>query len=255
MLNSGKKFKTNSLPGERIKRKKNLSSPMMRPIYPEKKASFCILKKGALTVEAALFIPLFVMITVCIISIMGVYSGTLKTMISLREKSEKTAQAASFTGEDIWITIPETLSYRPFYLPKMLEGMNIVCMGRARALTGRDKGADGDSLFDDARYVYVAENGRVYHTSSKCSHICLSIHAVSQGDVGHMRNENGGRYKACEKCVGNGSRAETLYVTDDGDRFHNSLTCSGLKRTVKMVDINEVQGLGECSGCRAQRSR
>lgn len=176
-------------------------------------------------------------------------------MISLREKSEKTAQAASFTGEDIWISLPETLSYRPFYLPKMLEGMNIVCMGRARAWTGRDKGADGDSLFDDARYVYVAENGRVYHTSSKCSHICLSIHAVSQGDVGHMRNENGGRYKACEKCVGNGIRAETLYVSDDGDRFHNSLTCSGLKRTVKMVDINEVQGLGECSGCRAQRSR
>ncbi len=250
---SGKKFKKNSLSSERIKNR-NIYSPITIFLEQKKKASFCILKKASLTVEAVLVIPVFLMMMVCIISINGVYANTLKKMAVLRDRAEQAALIASVTDEELWITYPENAVYKPFYIPSALGGINIQCVGKVRAWNGRRK-SDDDSDVDDHTYVYITETGAVYHTSSECTHLNLSIRAVSQGEIGHLRNQNKGRYHACEKCIGNSQRADTLYITDDGDRFHNSISCSGLKRTVKMVDIEDVSDMRECSRCRQLRQQ
>lgn len=250
---SGKKFKKNSLSDKGIKIK-DIYSPIKIFLEQKKKASFCILKKASLTVEAALFIPVFLMMTICIISIIGVYANTLKTMTSLRDRSEQAALIASAADKELWITYPQNAIYKPFYIPSTLGGINIQCIGRVRVWNGRSE--DNDNIGPNScTYVYITETGSVYHTSSECTHLNLSIRAVSQGEIGHLRNQNKGRYHACEKCVGNSQRADTVYITNEGDRFHNSVNCSGLKRTVKMVDIDDVSNMKECSRCRQLRQQ
>lgn len=250
---SGKKFKKNSLSSERIKIK-GIYSPITIFLEQKKKASFCILKKASLTVEAALIIPIFLMMIVCIISINGVYGNTLKKMVLLRDRVEQAALIASAAEDKIWITYPENAVYKPFYIPSALGGINIQCVGKVRAWNGR---SEGDDSSDDGKhtYVYITETGSVYHTSTECTHLNLSIKAVSQGEIGRLRNQNKGRYHACEKCIGNSQRSDTVYITDEGDRFHNSINCSGLKRTVKMVDIEDISNMRECSRCRQLRQQ
>ena len=95
--------------------------------------------------------------------------------------------------------------------------------------------------------VYVTETGLVYHKDYHCSHLDLSIRMTHLELVEGLRNENGGKYYPCEHCVkGNGGN---IYITNSGDRYHSSLSCSGLKRTIYAIPISEAAGKGACSRC------
>lgn len=100
---------------------------------------------------------------------------------------------------------------------------------------------------DDDRIVYVTENGMVYHRDYHCTYLELSIHAVQSEEIGSLRNNSGGKYYPCEHCMRHGGSG--VYITDTGDRYHSSLSCSGLKRTIYAVPISEVVGKGACSRC------
>ena len=54
-------------------------------------------------------------------------------------------------------------------------------------------------------------------------------------------------YTACEFC-GDGT-GEIVIITDYGGRYHFKSDCSGLKRTIYRVKIDEVGGMAECSRC------
>lgn len=115
---------------------------------------------------------------------------------------------------------------------------------RIKAWTGYEKELFGAK---DSDTVYVTETGLVYHRDYHCTYLELSIHAVPEKEVSSLRNESGEKYYACEHC---GSHAGgSVYITDSGNRYHSSLSCSGLKRTVYAVPLSEVIGKGECSRC------
>lgn len=95
--------------------------------------------------------------------------------------------------------------------------------------------------------VYITETGSVYHKSRNCSHLALSIRAVETDSLSVLRNDDGGKYYPCEHC-GEGS-GFVVFLTDQGNRYHRSLSCSGLKRTIYTVSISEAGGRGPCSRC------
>lgn len=97
-------------------------------------------------------------------------------------------------------------------------------------------------------YVYITEDSEVYHKSRDCTHIRLSIVEVSSGDIGNLRNYYGNKYVPCSHCKaepGNG----TLYITREGNCYHNSLECSGLSRSVTAIPLSKVGNRRPCMRC------
>lgn len=102
---------------------------------------------------------------------------------------------------------------------------------------------------DDTKTVYITETGMVYHKSYHCNYLELSIRMVPGSEVGDLRNESQGIYHPCERCMKGSGAAGGVYITDYGDRYHGSLGCSGLKRTIYAVPLSEAAGKGACSKC------
>lgn len=97
--------------------------------------------------------------------------------------------------------------------------------------------------------VYVTETGSVYHLYLTCSHLHLSIRPVGYWEMEGLRNSNGAKYYPCEKC--GAVQTDTVYITDDGNRYHSCISCSGLKRGIREIPISEADGLLLCSRCAA----
>jgi len=134
-------------------------------------------------------------------------------------------------------------------LPVTLFGdiqYRVVQEAKCRKWTGYEPGQDTQ---DEDTWLYYTEHGTVYHASRSCTYLDLSIRGVTYTQAGNSRNKSGGKYHKCEKC-GNGSSSHAMvYITDYGDRYHSSLTCSGLKRSIYMIRRSKATEKRMCSKC------
>jgi len=116
--------------------------------------------------------------------------------------------------------------------------------------TGYD--LEGESTEETAadKMVFVTAYGSVYHTSRNCSYLNPAVTMLERSAVSEALNRDGVRYQACRLCRGEN---KLVYITEDGDCFHASITCSGLKRTVSCVLQSEAiaEGKNACSRCRS----
>lgn len=132
--------------------------------------------------------------------------------------------------------------FRPVYFLKRTEVQQRIFSGYV------EKKGEGGQEKEDNGVVYVADYGQVYHTSPTCSHIYLKI---SGKQVRKILEEK--KYSACEKCIQKGKIPESLYSTKYGDKYHSSLGCSGLKRSIRAVNKEEVKGMRPCSRCAGKK--
>lgn len=146
-------------------------------------------------------------------------------------------------------TIDLVLTYQ-LRAPIQLPGVFFLQRARVRAWTGRDDGSGGnggDQKETEQEYVYVTVTGTVCHADPECTHLKLSIREVSKSSLETLRNNSGGKYHPCEKCGDHPGSG--IYITNEGNRYHTSLSCSGLKRTVRKVTKEEAGNMRMCSKC------
>ena len=158
---------------------------------------------------------------------------------------------SSFLQEEETIDLVLTYQMRsPLSIVKLPANF-FIQRARVRAWTGRtppSQGSDEEDGETSGDYVYVTETGSVYHEDANCTHLNLSIQEVDISALSMLRNRSGGIYHTCEKCGGAAENGR-VYITKEGDRYHSSLNCSGLKRTVRQVSREELGNIRACSKC------
>lgn len=118
----------------------------------------------------------------------------------------------------------------------------------AHIWNGYDIPDDPEKREQELDIVYITENGTVYHENRNCTYLVLSIREVSRSVAETAVNQWGKKYSPCEKCKPD-SISLTLYITEEGERYHSDRNCSGLKRTVFSVLRSRAVGYRACSRC------
>ncbi|MCR5666691.1 MAG: pilus assembly protein [Eubacterium sp.] len=132
----------------------------------------------------------------------------------------------------------------PFFYKKTVT---VTQSAKSRKWTGYDKSKSEE---DKETYVYITPTGKAYHSSLSCSYLKLSIQAVSYTSIKNKRSKNGNIYYACPLCA-KGVKSGTVYITDYGENYHKSLSCSGLKRTIYHIPLEQAieRGYHSCGKC------
>lgn len=115
-----------------------------------------------------------------------------------------------------------------------------------RGFTGFS-GREGAAGTEDSSLVYVTDHGSVYHRDLSCRYLKLSVQQTELDKVDELRSGDGSRYYPCERCWKEGS--EIVFLTEEGNRYHQTLNCSSLVRGIHTVRLWDIEGLPPCSVC------
>lgn len=143
------------------------------------------------------------------------------------------------TEKNIVLVVNYTKEISLPFLPPLTKEKTFTI--KQRAYVGDSESAEEDTKGESNIKVYIAENESVYHKDFECTHLKLSI--VSE-DISEASNSG---YTKCGLCGENCGRE--VFVTTSGRHYHSSTSCSGLKRTIYEINIDETNGLVPCSRC------
>ncbi len=268
---------------------KNLTKPERASVPGIRYNNDILNKKGSVTIEAAFGIPLFLFAALCLIWLIEIQSIKISITAAAQSAAKECGRRYSsnsgtqYNKTEIRYCLTDRedrinrsiirggssgISCWKSYVSPATGEMNIkveydimvpipVIGSPSASLEEKFtisswNGRNNEQMGDENReIVYMTENGSVYHEDYNCSYLRLSLRYVPYEELGSIRNESGGRYHACEKCV-IGSAMTGVYITENGNKYHNTLGCSGLKRTIYAVKRSETGGVGGCSRCSGQ---
>ncbi len=203
---------------------------------------------GSMTVEAAFIIPFFLFFMVNMFAILLSFGAYSKTLSMLHQQGKHMAILAhgSESGEEM-VNLTKVQEIAPMVPLIAFPTSYTVVSCNIRKWNGYDAAAHHGTNQEE-EWVYIAESGEVYHRSRGCRYLNPTIHCASIDSISGKRNRSGEKYTKCRTC-GWINGLDLVYITENGNRYHKTLQCSGLKRTVRSVPISKVGGRRPCSKC------
>lgn len=130
-------------------------------------------------------------------------------------------------------------------LPYFKKSFYITQRGKMKCWTGVD-------ITKEQEIVYIAETGTVYHTTTSCSALIVKISKTTYSIA--TDGSEGRKYKKCLICGKDDIAGEEgVFVTNNGNKYHTSIGCSGLKRTIIEKNKDEVGDMPACSKCGGEK--
>ena len=266
-----------------IKKTGKIEYPISLKDKPIWERAFLFTSKASVTIEAAITITIFLLVTIALSSFLAMIFGQLSIEEKINNISMETSKAKYFVNYDKeegdkYKSMAEVgyISARIFgdieNNGKLINTLNPVQSNMNNGMvdvvlsynikipftsyhwnvTQRAKTKDwtGIDLVKPGEIVYITKHGTVYHRSKECKHLIININEVTLAQANLMRNKSGHKYKRCSYCVRHKmSELSSVFITPDGDRYHNRLDCLGLTRSVIEIDIKDVGDKKPCSSC------
>ncbi|MFI3200067.1 MAG: TadE family protein [Eubacteriales bacterium] len=148
--------------------------------------------------------------------------------------------------ENDYISIIATYQVVPLVKMIPFTSFEVVNQCHMRCFTGY-KFEDHGTSSNGEEYVYITEHGTVYHLSTSCTYLNMTITSVGEGAVADSRNQSGAKYYPCENC--NDRSSNIYYITQYGTRYHTTSECTSIDRAIITVPLSEVSGRSVCSKC------
>ena len=217
-----------------------------------RRISFCLFSKrntksASMTIEAALVLPLFLFAVMNLMSFIEIYRLQSNWNMTLHQSAKELSivgESVDIMGEDECIDLICPYKAESYFSIVGFSDFLMFSRMRTRAWTGYDV-ETGQT--QEEEMVYITEYGEAYHLTKSCSYLRLSIRAVDIKLVEKLRNADGSCFYVCEEC---GKKCtNTVFVTSYGNRYHATLQCSGLKRTIQEMPLSKVGNRTACKKC------
>ncbi len=259
-INNSKRSKQQTCQNKRVNKKGAMSLQtdqafsviLHNSIQACRRISFCLFSKrstesASMTVEAVLVLPLFLFAVMNLMSFIEIYRLQSNWNMTLHQSARELAivgESVDIMGEDECIDLICPYKAESYYPIVGFSDFLMFSRMRTRAWTGYDVET---AKAEEEEMVYITEYGEAYHMTKSCSYLRLSIRAVDIGLVEKLRNADGACFYICEEC---GEKcANTVFVTSYGNRYHATLQCSGLKRTIQEIPLSKVGNRTPCKKC------
>lgn len=242
------------------------------------------IKKGSLTVEASLVLPVFLFAALTILYINKILLLEEKVQWALVRTGREASVEYAVSGGELAVNTLYLNTKMQVYLAgsgvqvSMLRSrfdettgeMNLVADYRiklpfalisektlvfseqlqTRAFIGVETRQKGEDREKDV-LVYVTDTGRVYHRQLSCTYLKPSISQVKYKDLEYLRSENGEKYYACEGCCcsENFGENQDVYICNYGNRYHSRRNCKKIERNIREIMLSQVGTRQPCSKC------
>lgn len=119
----------------------------------------------------------------------------------------------------------------------------------AHGFTGYEPISRQGYEYEEDEYVYITRTGVKYHEDMGCTYLRAKSVPIAAESIRGARNLDGKKYYACEIC--NPELTGTLFITDYGDRYHNSAMCMALYKESTIISKKEAlaRGYSPCTKC------